>query len=178
MHPKMPIQICLIKFLGQPILKFYRTTMILDDITIILAKQCDFSKIFFYKFCSEMSVNFKLYIHPYHIQIYMHTRHQVWCAWLPVVEDFFNSRVLFEWIFFTILANFTWFSTDLKISSYSIFSVSTSSATLQVRRCCWVSSALHTKQDKSGSYLFLKLDLQLYVWVHNWNNNCFSSRLS
>jgi hypothetical protein len=49
MHPKMPIQIFLIKFMGQPILKFYRTTMILDDITIILAKQCDFSKIFLYK---------------------------------------------------------------------------------------------------------------------------------
>jgi hypothetical protein len=60
MHPKMPIQIFLITFLGQPILKFYRTTMILDDITIILAKKCDFSKIFFYKFCSEMSVDFKL----------------------------------------------------------------------------------------------------------------------
>ena len=57
MHPKMPIQIYFIKFLGQPILKFYGTAMILDDIMIILAPRCDISKILLYKFCSEMSVN-------------------------------------------------------------------------------------------------------------------------
>ena len=68
MHPKMPIQIYFIKFLGHPILKFYGTAMILDDIMIILAPRCDISKIFLYKFCSEMSVNFKL-CHVYIIMI-------------------------------------------------------------------------------------------------------------
>ena len=71
MHPKMPIQIYFIKFLGHPILKFYGTAMILDDIMIILAPRCDISKIFVYKFCSEMSVNFKLcHIHKTYAQNY------------------------------------------------------------------------------------------------------------
>ena len=59
-HPRMPIQNFLFEFLGQPILKFYGSTMILDNIMINLATRCEFSGIFVYKFCSEMSVNFKL----------------------------------------------------------------------------------------------------------------------
>jgi hypothetical protein len=44
MHPKMPIQIYFIKFWGQPILEFYGTAMILDNIMNFLAPRCDISK--------------------------------------------------------------------------------------------------------------------------------------
>ena len=61
MHPKMPIQ--LIECLGQPILKFYRTTMILDDIMIILAPRCDISKICYTSFAvkCQLTLNYAIY---------------------------------------------------------------------------------------------------------------------